>query len=304
MRRRQFIALGGAALAMSLPALAQTARKPVIGMLFHSNPEPPLTLIRNALGGLGYRNGDTAEFDIRVADGSDARLAEMAAGLVARKVDVIVAFTTPAALAAKAATGSIPIVMGGVADPVGSGLAASLARPGGNITGVSAAIAETSGKILGLLREAIPAAARIGVLVNTADPFHVRLIEQIEIANRIVKVELRIFRVAKREEIAAAFEAMAAQKIDAAIIRHKLPTGSAVRGYGEDGGFMAYGGNLIDQSGVVAGHVDRILKGAKPADIPVQQPTKFELVINVKTAKALGLEIPTLLLAQADEVIE
>jgi putative tryptophan/tyrosine transport system substrate-binding protein len=319
MKRREFIAgLGGAALAMSLPALAQPARKPVIGMLFHSNPEPPLTLIRNALGGLGYRNGDTAEFDIRVADGSDARLAEMAAGLVVRKVDVIVAFTTPAALAARGATSSIPIVMGGVADPVGSGLVASLARPGGNITGVSAAIAETSGKILGLLREVIPAAARIGVLVNTADPFHVRLIEQIEIANRIVKVELRIFRVAKREEIAAAFEAMAAQKIDAAIIqptlpraevialsiRHKLPTGSAVRGYGEDGGFLAYGGNLADQSGVVAGHVDRILKGAKPADIPVQQPTKFELVINVKTAKVLGVEIPTLLLAQADEVIE
>jgi putative tryptophan/tyrosine transport system substrate-binding protein len=318
MRRRKFIALGGATAAWPMLVGAQPARRPVIGVLFHSNPEPVLTLLRNSMGKLGYRDGDTAEFDIRIANGSDARLAEMAVGLVARKVDVIVAFTTPAALAAKAATSSIPIVMGGVADPVGSGLAASLARPGGNITGFSGAIAETSGKLLGLLREAIPAAARIGVLVNMADPFHVQLIEQIEAANRIVRTDLRIFRVTGPSEIAAAFEAMEAQKIDAAIIqptlprqvviplaiKHRLPTAAAVRGYAEDGGLMTYGGKLADSLVVVAGHLDRILKGAKPADIPVQQPTKFELVINLKTAKALGVEIPTLLLAQADEVIE
>ncbi len=319
MKRRDFIAgFGGAAAAWPLALSAQPARKPVAGLLFYSNPEPALTLLRNALASLGHRDGDTIQFDLRVADSSDARLAEMAAGLAARRVDVIVAFTTPAALAAKAATSSIPIVMGLVADPVGAGLVASLARPGGNITGVSGATAEMAGKLLGLLKEALPAAGRIGALVNAADPFHVRLIEQIEAANRIVRIDLRVFKVAGPQELAAAFAEMAAQNIDAAIIqptlpraevialaaRHRLPTAAPSRGYAEDGSFLSYAAKAEDIYRVVAGQVDRILKGAKPTDLPVQQPVRFELVINGKTAKALGLAIPTLLLAQADEVIE
>lgn len=319
MRRRDFLAgIGGTALAWPKAASAQPARKPLIGLLFHSNPEPNLTELRKAFDSLGYRDGDSIQFDVRFANGSEERLAAMATDLVARKVDVIVAFTTPAALAAKAATGSIPIVMGGVADAVGSGLVASLARPGGNITGVSAGIAESSGKLLGLLKEAVPGASRIGVLVNTTDPFYLRLIEQVETANRIVKVELRIFRVARAAEIAAAFAAMAEQKIDAAIIQptlpradviplsilNRLPTGSMVRGYADEGGLLAYGGQLADVVSVAAGQVDRVLKGAKPADLPVQQPTKYEFLINQRTAKAINLAIPPLLLAQADEVIE
>ena len=319
MRRREFIAIiGGAATAWPRGPRAQSARKPVVGILFHSNPEPMLGLLRKALQSVGYREGETVELEVRVADGSGAGLTEMAAELVARKVDLIVAMTTPAALAARVATGTIPIVMGVVADPVGSKLVESLARPGGNITGVSGAVPEMAGKILGLLREAVPAATRIGALINAADPFHVRLIEQIEIANGSVKTDLRIFKVSKSDEIAAAVEAMAAQGVGAVIVQptlpraevialafeHRLPTASPIRGFAEAGGLLSYAGNAAEMLGVAAGHVDQILKGAKPADIPVQQPTKFELVINQKTAKALGLTIPPLVLAQADEVIE
>ena len=319
MRRRNVIWLSGAAaVAWPFRARAQAARKPVIGVLFHSNPEPTLGLLRKALQGVGYREGDTFQLELRVAGGSAARLAEMAAELVARKVDVIVAVTTPAALAAKAATDSIPIVMGAAADPVGSKLVASLARPGGNITGVSGATAEMAGRILGLLREAFPAATRIGVLANAADPFHLRLIEQIDVANKSVKAELRVFKISKPEEIAAAFETMAAQRVVAAIIqptlpfpevitlanRHRIATASPFRGYAESGGLFSYTGKTTELLGVAASHVDQILKGAKPADIPVRQPTQFELMINLKTAKALGVTIPPFVLAQADEVIE
>ena len=317
--RRELIAvLVGAAVEWPLRARAQAARKPVIGVLFHSNPEPTLGFLRKALQSLGYREGDTFQLELRIAGGSAARLAEMAAELVARKVDVIVASTTPAALAAKAATDSIPIVMGLVADPVGSKMVASLARPGGNITGVSGAVAEMAGRILGLLREAFPAVARIGVLVNAADPFHLRLIEQIEVANKSVRADLRVFKILRPDEIPAAFETMVAQRIGGAIIqptlplpdvialaiRHRLPTASPIRGYAEAGGLLSYAGKSAEVFSVVAAQVDQILKGAKPADIPVRQPTQFELVINMKTAKVLALAIPPLVLAQADEVIE
>ena len=319
MRRREFLGLSCAvAGAWPFGARAQAARKPVIGVLFHSNPEPTLSLLRKALQGSGYRDGDTIQLEVRDAGGSGALLAEMAADLVARKVDVIVAVTTPAALAARAATERIPIVMGVVADPVGSKLVASLARPGGNITGVSGAVAEMAGRILGLFREAIPTATRMGALVNPADPFHVRLIEQIEVANRSVRADLNVFKVSKPGDIPAAFEAMVAQGIAAAIIqptlplpdvialaiKHRIPTASPIRGYAEAGGLFSYAGKSAEIFGVVASHVGQILKGAKPADIPVRQPTQFELVINMKTARALGLTIPPLVLAQADEVIE
>ena len=319
IERREFIALfGSAALAWPLRARAQVARKPVIGVLFHSNPEPTLSLLRKALQSNGHKEGETIQLEVRVAAGSAARLAEMASELVARKVDVIIAVTTPAALAAKAATDRIPIVMGAAADPVGSKLVASLARPGGNITGVDGAVAEMAGRILGLLREAFPAVARIGVLVNAADPFHLRLLEQIELANKSVRADLRVFKISKPGDIAAAFETMAAQGIGAAIIpptlpfpeviplaiKHRIATASPFRGYAASGGLLSYAGKSAELLGVAAGQVAQILKGAKPADIPVRQPTQFELVINMKTARALGLTLPPLVLAQADEVIE
>jgi putative tryptophan/tyrosine transport system substrate-binding protein len=319
IKRRQFVTmLGSTALCLGPTAWAQSSRKPVIGVLFHSNPDPNITLLRSALRDLGHIEGETIQLDVRVADSSNARLAEMAADLAARKVDVIVASTTPAVVAAKAATASIPIVMAGVADPVGSGLVASLARPGGNITGNSSAVAEVAGKLLGLLREAVPSAARIGMLANAADPFHVRLIEQIDVANRSVKIDLRIFKVSGPGEIAAAFAAMAAARIDAAIIqptlprkdvishafKQRLPTASPILGFAQDGGLLSYSGNFVEQFKLAASYVDKILKGAKPADLPVVQPTKFEMVLNLKTAKELGVAISPLLLAQADEVIE
>ena len=319
MRRREFIAgVAAGTVARPFVADAQSTRKPVIGVLYHSNPEPSLGLLRNALRAVGYVEGETIELDVRVAESSQVRLSEMAAALVARKVELIVASTTPAVAAAKAATPNIPIIMAGVADPVGSELVASLARPGGNITGNSLAIGEMAGKNLGLLREAVPQADRIGILVNTADPFHVRFIEFVEFANRSVKADLRTFKVGAPSEIAAAFDAMKAAKIEAAIIQptlprkdvirlalaHRLPTASPIRGYAEEGGLMSYAGNVPEQYGLAAAYVDRILKGTKPADLPVVQPTKFEFFINLRTAKALQIEIPVTLLARADEVIE
>ncbi len=316
--RRDFLVSGAAALAWPLRASAQTARKPVIGVLFHSNPEPTLAILRGALQRLGYREGETIQLEVRVAEGSNARLSEMATELVARKVEVIVAITTPAALAAKAATETIPIVMGAVADAVGSKLVASLARPGGNITGVSGAVGELAGKTLGLLREAVPSASRIGVLLNASDPFYVRLLEGIEAANLAAKADLQIFNIANFDQVEATFETMGANGIGAAVIqptlplqvviaqalKHRLPTASPIRGYAEAGGLLSYAGHSQEMLSVAAGQVDQILRGAKPVDIAVRQPTRFELILNMKTAKALGLALPPLLLAQADVVIE
>ena len=318
--RRQLIASTSAALMLAAPpaAHAQASRKPVLGVLINANPEPILGQFRAALAHLGYKEGSMLELDVRVAEGSEARLATMADELVAARVDIIVAVTTPAALAAKAATGSIPIVMAAAADPVGSGLVASLARPGGNITGVSGATAELGGKILGLFREAIPAMQRVGVLANAADPFHIRLIKQIEMANRSVNVDLRVYKVAKPEELAATFDLLSAAGIEAAIVQptlpwrdviaqaeaHRVPTASPLRGYAEAGGLFSYNGKSADLIALAAGQVDRILQGVRPADMPVQQPSRFELMINLRTAMALGLTLPVGFIAQADEVIE
>lgn len=252
MRRREFIAgIGGVVAAWPLRADAQGARKPLIGILFHSNPEPVVGQLRSALARLGHRDGDTIELDVRVANGSEARLAEMAGDLVARKVDAIFAFTTPAALAAKAATASIPIVIS-AADPVGSGLVASLARPGGNITGMSLAVPEIAGKILGLLHEALPAARRIGALVNASDPFHRRLVEGIEAANRIVKLDLRVHGLAKPDELETAFAQMVADKIDAGIVqptcraRQRLHSDFGIQyPYGIAGSWLCSGWRLL-----------------------------------------------------------
>ncbi len=316
-RRRLLMGVGAPAAAWPLGAFAQTPRRPTIGLLFHSNPEPSVTTIRAALVRLGYRDGETVELEIRVANGSQARLAESAADLAARGVDVIFAWTTPAVIAAKAATSSIPIVMA-AADPVGSGLVSSLARPGGNITGVSLAVPQVAGAILGLLREALPGARRIGALVNVSDPFHRQLLDGIETANRNVRMDVRVHGVAGQEEMETAFARMAADRIDAAIIqptlpraaaidlglRHRIPTASPTNGYAASGGFLSYAGKLTEIFAVTAAQVDQVLKGARPADIPVRQPTKFELELNLKTAQAMGLTLPPLILAQADVLIE
>lgn len=319
MKRRDFLAASGAAaLAWAGKARAQSSRKFTVGILFLASPEPNNGLIRLAMGRLGYREGETIQYELRVADSSEARLAEMAVELAARKVDVIVASTTPAVLAARAATTTIPIVMAAAADPVGSGLVASLSRPGGNITGVDGAVVDLSGTLLGLLREAIPSATRLGLILNVSDPFYRRMLESVGNANRSVGIDLRVVELSNPSGMRAAFEQMAAEKIGAAIVQPTLPrkesidiatqyriaTCSPVLGYADQGGFMSYSGSASDLSSVAATYIDQILKGAKPADMPVRQPSQFDLVLNLKTARAIGLAVPPLLLAKATDLIE
>lgn len=320
MGRREFVA-GGLATAVAFHAGgagAQATRKPTIGMLYLASPEPNNGLIRTAMSRLGYREDETIQYELRVAEGSQPQLAEMAADLVARKMDIIVAATTPAVVAAKRATTTIPIVMAAAADPVGSGLVASLAQPGGNVTGVDAAVAELSGTLLGLLREAIPSATRMGLVLNTSDPFHLRLIESVQSANRNLGLDLRTFGLARPGELASAFERMAGEGIAAAIVqptlprddgialalRYRIATCAPVLGYARQGGFMSYSQSASELSSVAAAYIERILKGARPAEMPVRQPAQFDLVLNLKTARSLGLEIPNLLLAKATDLIE
>ena len=317
MKRRNFLSGVAATSAWPAGALAQASRRPVIGCLFHFNPEPSLTQFRAALARLGYRDGETIDLDLRLASGSDARLAEFAGDLVARRVAVIVTFTTPPAIAAKLATNTIPIVAL-AADPVGSGLIENPNRPSGNVTGISLAVKHVSGKLLGLMREATPSSRRIGLLVNSGDPFSRQLIEGVDEVNLGLKLDLQLFRIANSNELEAVFEQMTADKIDAAIIqptlprsrtislalRHRLPTGQPWSGYATEGGLLSYSAKPDDVVAGAAAQVDQILKGVRIADIPMRQPTKFEMGLNLKTANALGLTVPPMLLAQADEIIE
>ena len=245
-------------------------------------------------------------------------LPEAAAELVRRKVDVIVAWQTPAVTAAKQATSEIPIVMAGAGDPVATGLVASLSRPGGNVTGMSGMGADMAVKTFELIREVIPSARRVAVLAAATDPFTTPFLAQLELAARALGIEMQPIMLRPGEEFDAAFEDMRRKQVDAVIIQppllrkaavdlalqHRLPSFSITPLLPATGGLMSYSSNQVDQFRAAAVYVDKILKGAKPADLPVAQPTKFELVINLKTAKALGLEVPPMLLARADEVIE
>jgi putative ABC transport system substrate-binding protein len=286
MRRREFITLlGGAAAASPLPTRAQQTALPVIGFLDVINSPGRLAAFHQGLGETGYVLGQNVGIEIRSAEGHYNRFPEFAADLVRRRVSVIVApATTPAALAAKAATTTIPIVFGVGDDPVKLGLVANLARPGGNATGINFFTAELAAKRLGLLRELLPAATRVAVLANPADPIRLEtIVAEVKTAAGAVGLRLQVVNASTSREIDAAFATLAAAP---------------------PGGLMSYGANITDayhQAGVYAG---RILKGAKPADLPVQQSTKFELVINLQAARTIGLEVPPTLLARADEVIE
>lgn len=254
---------------------------------------------------------------MRSAEGDPSRLAELAAELVARKVDVLVAYPTPAAAAAKRATGDIPTVI--VApDPVADGLVASLGRPGGNITGLSLSTAALSAKSLDLLREMLPKAARAGVLASGTDPFTTTFLRELQAAAAAAGVELVTSVVQRADALVEGVSALKLARADfvivqgslvshesaEAMVRQGLPAISARKTFAIAGGLMSYGADLSDTFRNAALYVDRVLKGARPADLPVTQPTKFELVINMRTAKALGLTIPPTLLARADEVIE
>jgi putative ABC transport system substrate-binding protein len=325
MRRREFITLLGGAAAWPLVARAQQAGKlPTIGFLGASTPSAWnqwTAAFVQRLRELGWTEGRTIAIEYRWAELREERLAELAAELVRLKVDVIVTSGTPQVLAAKQATSVIPIVFAAAGDPVGNNLVASLARPGGNVTGLANLTPETGGKRLEFLREVVPGLRRLAILANVSNPAVVLEIAEAQAAARMLGLEVVTPEIRRAEDIAPAFKALEGRvealyvSTDALVITNRarihtlamgvrLPTMYPSREYVEAGGLMSYGVNLPDQFRRTADYVDKILRGAKPGDIPVQQPTKFDLVINLITAKALGLAVPPTLLATADEVIE
>jgi putative tryptophan/tyrosine transport system substrate-binding protein len=317
MNRREFITLvGGAAAAWPLGARAQQTGMRRIGLLLVSGPEP-LGPFRELLADLGYVEGKNIQIEIRSAQGEDTRLPELARELVRSRVDVIVAVQTPAAHAAKNATREIPIVvMAG--DPIATGLISNLARPEGNVTGLSATAAEAAAKSLELVTEIKPGARRVGVLGNADDPFMKPFFEQIQRGAPSVRFEIHQLIVRGNDELNGAFAEIARERADAVVIqgslpvkltvdlalKYQLPSLSTQKSAVQAGILMSYSASFAERARVIANYVDQILKGAKPADLPVQQPTRYELAINLKTAKALGLNVPETLLARADEVIE
>jgi len=317
MRRREFIALIGVAVAWPRAARAQQTKMPRIGVLLVAGSEV-LGPFQQALRDLGYVEGKTIQIDMRSAEGRANLLPDLAAELVRSKVDVIVASQTPAIMAAKNATRDIPIVMAPAGDPLALGFIASLARPGGNITGLSAANDELAAKSLELIREIIPTARRVGILGNAGDPFVKSFLEHIQQAAPTVRLEVQPIMIRSDDELESAFAAMARERSDAVVVqsslpvkltvdlalKYRLPSLSAQTSDARAGRLATYSASFAERSRQIAGYVDKILKGAKPSDLPVQQPTKFELVINLKTAKTIGIVISTSLLARADEVIE
>jgi putative ABC transport system substrate-binding protein len=329
MKRRAFITLLGGAASWPLAARAQQAgRVPRIGTLVPGPSDVSAAILNAFQQGLheaGYTEGQTIAIERRFADWKLDRLPELAADLVRRQVDVIVALSTPPGRAAKQATSTIPVVVGGMADPVGDGLVASLARPGGNVTGTTFLGPELIAKRLGLLKEAVPAASRVAVLWHPgvySERTMAEMLTETEAAARTLGVQLQLLAARGPEDFDAAFSAINRDRPDALLVfpspmlylehrrivdfaaASRLPAIYAAKEFVDAGGLMSYGVNLPDLFRRTATYVDKILKGAKPADLPVEQPTKFEFVINLKTATALGFDVPPTLLARTDEVIE
>jgi putative ABC transport system substrate-binding protein len=325
MIRREFIALLGGAMAVGHGLRAQQKAMPVIGFLDATNTPGPnasnIAPFHQGLSDSGYVEGQNVAIEYRWAGGQYDRLLGLAADLVGRKVDVIAAPGLPSALAAKNATSTIPIVFS-VGDPVELGLAASLARPGGNLTGVSTMVPEMTPKRVELLSELVPQAGVIALLVNPNNSNTERTIGDMQEAARVKGLRFHILKAGSESEIDAAFATLVQLHAGALVVggdpffgsrrellvalasRHGVPAIYQWREFAEAGGLISYGPNLTASFRQVGTYVGRILKGDKPADLPVQQPTTFELVINLKTAKALGLTVPPSILARADEVIE
>jgi putative ABC transport system substrate-binding protein len=324
MRRREFITLLGGAAAWSLAAQAQQAVKlHRIGILSPDLPPPGfLEAFRQGLRELGYVEGQNIAFEVRSAEGYGQRLAALANELVRLKVDVIVAINTPSVQAAKKASATIPIVMTRIADPVKSGLVTSLSRPGGNITGLSFLVDELSGKRLALLKEALPSVSRVAVLWYEPNPGADIAVGAIKAASRALGLGLLLLPVNGPADLIGAFQAATRGRVDALVViedvvatqhrveilnlaaTHSLAVIGQYKAFADAGALLAYGPSPSAMYRRTAYYVDRILKGATAGDLPVEQPTKFDLVINLKTAKALGVTIPPSLLARADEVIE
>ena len=325
MKRREFITLlGGAAAAWPLAGRAQQAKAATIGLLGTGSAAAQrqwtATFVQR-MRELGWVEGRNLAIEYRWADGRTERLSELANQLVRLKVDVIVTHNTPGPLAAKQATSTIPIVFATAGDPVGTGIVGSLARPGGNVTGLSSQTPDVAGKRLELLREIVPGLRQLAVLADTDNPYVKLDVSQLRQAGAGLGVEVTTFEMRRGEDIDPAFEALKGRvqalyvpatpvamvnrvRIHTLALAAHVPMMLGVREYVEAGGLMSYGPNWPHMWGRAADFVDKILRGAKPADLPVEQPTKFDLVINITTAKALGLEVPPTLLARADEVIE
>ena len=326
MKRRKFISLLGCA-AAAWPVSAwgqQPAKVRRIGFLHYGSPgpSPEVDAFRQGLRDLGYIEGKNINIEYRFASGRVELLPELAAELVRQNPDVIVTQTTAASLAAKQATGTIPIVIAGVADAVGAGLVASIARPGGNVTGLTSISAELAGKRLELLRGVVPKASRVAVLHDPADRSNVLILKELQAAAPALGLTLQPVEVRQLDEFEGAFVAMSRERADALFgapgvltFEHRktvvglagksrIPTLWGHRQFVDVGGLMSYAVNFFDQCRRAATYVDQILKGAQPGDLPVQQPTKFELILNLNTARMLGVTVPATLLALADEVIE
>jgi putative tryptophan/tyrosine transport system substrate-binding protein len=325
LKRREFITLlGGAAAAWPLAARAQQrARLPTVGVLGGATPATWSTWLSafiRRLAELGWIEGHTIAIEYRWAEGNSTRAAEFAGEFVRLKVDVIL--TAGGVLAAvKSVTSVTPIVFAAASDPIGAGFAASLARPGGNLTGLSLQTTDHAAKRVEILRELMPAARRLAILANSSNPGIMLEVREAETAARTFGFQSSTFEIRRSEDIAPAFEAIKGRadvlyvctdvlvninrvRINTLALGAGLPTIYGIREYAEAGGLMSYGANITDLFRRAAEYVDKILRGAKPAELPIEQPTKFELVVNLTTAKTIGLSIPPDFLARADEVIE
>jgi putative ABC transport system substrate-binding protein len=326
VRRREFITLvGGAAAAWPLAARAQQSKMSVIGYLGPGSAAASastLAVFRQSLAGAGYVEGRNIAIEYRFAEGRYDRLSEMAAELVRQQVMIVATGGTAPALAAKAATATLPIVFSVTDDPVALGLVVSFPRPGGNATGVNFPLAELAAKQLGLLHELVPAARRIGLLVNPNNSPSEAVTKDVTVAASAMGVEIGVVEADNNRAIETAFATLVRTRVEALLIgtdpflfsrrvqlatlatRHAIPAAFAAREFAEVGGLMSYGTSLTEVFRQLGAYVGRILNGAKPADLPVVRSVTFELVINMSTARALGLEVPPTLLARADEVIE
>jgi ABC-type uncharacterized transport system substrate-binding protein len=326
MTRREFITLVGAAsLAWPLAARVQAAKIPRVGFLGNSTAALEINLIssfRDGLRALGYEEGRNIIIEYRWAEGKYERFPTLVTELLASNVEVLVTAGTPASLAIKKATTTVPVVMIAVGDPIGTGLVPSLAQPGGNLTGLSSIAPDLEGKRLELLREILPKLSHVGMFINSGNAFHSTSLQQARTAAQTLRIMLQVLDVRSSEDLDGAFAALVKERPEALLIladrvflhnrarmmdfaaQQRLPNVNAYRELAEAGGLMSFGPSYEEMHRRAATYVDKILKGAEPADLPIEQPTKFTLVLNLKCAKMIGLTVPPSLLARADEVIE